>query len=149
MPGKATVDAFNKWCNQTWESIRGFLALHYKFNVRLETPFWHACQQETDLGDMAREYVSYFQEDGPSLLWVDTIIQGRDAFGPEGWVTMLVGQDVPYRRKYTPGDAEQKAWKKIQAGNWASTANGVGVAEMSKFVRAPEWRFPENFFVPR
>ncbi len=62
---------------------------------------------------------------------------------------MLVGQDVPYRRKYTPGEAEQKAWKKIQAGNWASTANGIGVAEMSKLVRSPEWRFPDNFFMPR
>ena len=148
-PGKAIADVYNKWCRQTWESIRGFLALHYKFNMRLGTPFWRACQEETDLGDRAQEYVSYFQENGPSLLWINTIIQGREVFGPEGWVTMLVGQDVPYRRKYVPGEAEQKAWKKIQAGNWAATANGVGVAEMSKLVRSPEWRFPKDFFVPR
>ena len=148
-PGNAIVDAYNKFCRQTWESIRGFLAIHYKFNTRLETPFWQACQQETDLGDRAQEYVSYFQENGPSLLWINTLIQGRDAFGTEGWIAVLVGQDVPYRRRYVPGEAEQRAWKKIQAGNWAASANGIGVAEMSDLVRAPDWRFPKDFFRPR
>jgi tryptophan halogenase len=148
-PGKTIADAYNKWCQQTWESIRGFLAVHYKFNTRLETPFWRACQEETDLGNRAQEYVSYFQENGPSMLWMNTLIQGRDAFGPEGWVTMLIGQDVPYRRKYVPSEAEQKEWKKIQAGNWAATATGLGVAEVSKLVRSPDWQFPADFFAPR
>ena len=148
-PDEILAEVYNKWCRQTWESIRGFLAIHYKFNTRLETPFWRACQEETDLGDRAQEYVSYFQERGPSLLWVSTLLQGRDAFDSEGWVTMLVGQDVPYRRKYVPSEAEQKAWKKIQAGNWAATANGVGVAEMSKIVRSPDWQFPQDFFRQR
>jgi len=148
-PGEAIIGTFNKWYCQTWESIRGFLALHYKFNTRLQTSFWHACRKETDLGDLAQEYVSYFQENGPSVLWINTIMQGRDAFGPEGWVAMLVGQDVPYRRKYAPDEAEQKAWKKIRAGNWAATANGLGVPEMSAIVRSPGWQFPEGFFKPR
>ena len=59
---------------------------------------------------------------------------------------MLVGQNVPYRRKYVPDEAERKAWRKIQAGNWAATANGIGVAEMSKIVRSRDWRFPKDFF---
>jgi tryptophan halogenase len=149
VPGAAIRDTYNKWCTQTWESIRGFLALHYKFNTRLRTPFWRACQNETDLGDRAQHYVSYFQENGPSLLWMNTLIEGRDVFGPEGWVAMLIGQDVPYRRTYSPGEAEKKTWKKIQAGNWAITVTGIGVAEMSRIVRSPDWRFPKDFFQPR
>ena len=148
-PGRAITNAYNKWLRQTWESVRGFLALHYKFNKRIDTPFWRACWEDTELGDQARDYVSYFQENGPTLLWMNTIMQGRDAFGAEGWITMLVGQDVPYRRRYVPSEAERNAWRKIQAGNWAVTANGVGVAEMSDLVRSPEWQFPKDFFKPR
>ena len=146
-PGEATAAIFNNWCRQTWESIRGFLAIHYKFNTRLNTPFWRACREETALGDKAGQYVAYFRENGPSLLWMNTIIEGGNVFGPEGWVTLLVGQDVPHRRKYMPSDAELREWKKIQAGNWAMAANGISVAEMSKLVRSPEWKFPENFFM--
>ncbi len=148
-PNQSLADAYNKWCRQSWESIRGFLAIHYKCNRRTETPFWRACWEETDLGDRAGEYVAYFQANGPSLFWMSTLIQGRDAFGPEGWLTLLVGQDVPYRNKYAPSEAELKAWKKIQAGNWAATANGVGVAEMSEIVRSRDWQFPPGFFQPR
>src|SRR5688572_27879814 len=31
---------FNKRVGQSWDVIRQFLALHYKFNDRLDTPFW-------------------------------------------------------------------------------------------------------------
>jgi tryptophan halogenase len=68
MPGEALVGVYNKACRQTWESIRGFLSLHYKFNTRLETPFWRTCQEETDLGDRAEEYVSYYHENGLCLV---------------------------------------------------------------------------------
>jgi tryptophan 7-halogenase len=146
-PGHTVAAAYNKWSRQTWESIRGFLAIHYKFNTRLNTPFWQACQQETDLGDLAEEFVAYFQENGPSLMWNSTIFQGHHAFvDPEGWITLMVGQDVPYRRRHVPGEAEQLAWKKIQSANWALAATGVSVEEMSKLVRSPEWRFPADFF---
>lgn len=145
-PGKAITDTYNKWCRQTWETICGFLALHYRFNTRLQTPFWLACRNETDLGDLAQEYVSYFKENGPSVLWMNTLMQGREVFAPEGWVTLLVGQDVPYQRKHATSETEKKAWKKIQAGNWAATANGIGVAELCAIVRSPDWQFPEDFF---
>jgi hypothetical protein len=83
------------------------------------------------------------------MMLVSALIQGRDAFGPEGWVTMLIGQNVPYRRKYQPSETERRTWKKIQASNWALSAAGIGVAEMSKIVRSPDWQFPEGFFQPR
>jgi tryptophan 7-halogenase len=145
-PDAALGGVYNKWSRQTWESIRGFLGIHYKFNTRLETPFWRACREETDLGGRAQEYISYFEERGPSPLWMSTLLEGRDVFDSDGWLTMLVGQKVPYRHTYTPSEAEQRTWKKILAGNWAKTANGLNVAEMSRMVRSPEWQFPKDFF---
>ncbi len=49
-PGKAIADVYNKWCRQNWESIRGFLALHFRFNKRLETPFWRRLPAGNRLG---------------------------------------------------------------------------------------------------
>ena len=40
---------YNQFCHRGWEGVRRFLALHYKFNTRLDTDFWKTCQNETDL----------------------------------------------------------------------------------------------------
>src|SRR6516162_6712599 len=67
-PRPTQVQQYNRRTAHIWEIIREFLALHYKFNTRLQTPFWQACVHDTYLGS-ALEFVDFFCENGPSTLW--------------------------------------------------------------------------------
>ncbi|HEX3531201.1 MAG TPA: tryptophan halogenase family protein [Thermoanaerobaculia bacterium] len=80
-----------------WDYLRWFLALHYRFNRRLDTPFWRTCQEEVDVEQHA-ELLAAFRERGP--LSYDPAV--RNAFdypdplwGPEGIDALLLGQGVP------------------------------------------------------
>ena len=72
-PGPASVDVYNYEVGRTWDTIRQFLAIHYRFNSRLDTPFWRACRADVDLAG-ARPLVEYYQENGPSLLATDIVL---------------------------------------------------------------------------
>ena len=52
-PTESMREVFNQFHRSYWHDIRDFLALHYKFNTRLSTPFWRQCHEETSLGGLA------------------------------------------------------------------------------------------------
>jgi tryptophan halogenase len=142
-PGEAL--AYNRRQARQWEDIRSFLALHYRFNTRLDTPFWRACRAETDLADAAA-FAEFYADAGPSSLWREELIGGHDVFGVEGYLAMMVGMDVPYRRRYQPSDGEWENWQKIRQANRAKGMAGVGVQETLDLVRGPNWRYKEGFY---
>ncbi len=41
----------NERVNKRWDQLRGFLAIHYKFNKKLDTPFWKFAREEIDIAD--------------------------------------------------------------------------------------------------
>ena len=53
-PGPGMALAYNIRQTRQWDDIRAFLAVHYKFNTRVDTPFWRACLNETDVADACR-----------------------------------------------------------------------------------------------
>lgn len=82
-----------------WDYLRWFLALHYRFNRRLDTPFWRACREEVDVSAHA-ELLAAFEERGP--LASDPALAGTVDFpdplwGPEGIDLLLLGQGVKGR----------------------------------------------------
>ena len=62
----------------------------------------------------AEEIVDYYRAVGPSVVARDTLLDYNDQFGMEGYLTMLVGQDVPYQKPYQPSDQERASWSRIQ-----------------------------------
>ncbi len=46
---KVDSETVNDQINSHWDYLRWFLAMHYKFQGRLNTPFWAACRDETDI----------------------------------------------------------------------------------------------------
>src|SRR5436190_3689954 len=101
---------FNRFNALNCDGIRGFVALHYKFNGRLDTPFWQRCRAETDLAG-AQRVVDFYRENGPTGVWGQTVLDNEfDQFTFAGYATMLVGMGVPYRTTHVPSDAERKAW---------------------------------------
>jgi tryptophan halogenase len=144
-PGEQIAAAYNKRNRLNWEDIRSFLAIHYKFNTRLDTPFWRECQANTDLAGAA-DYVEYFRDNGPSVLWRHTLIRGYDVFGFEGWLTLMIGMAVPYRQTHAPSERDWAQWRAIQQANRAEAANGLTVKEAVEMVRSPNWRCREDFY---
>lgn len=136
---------YNQRCARGWDTIRNFLATHYKFNTRLQTPFWKACVADVDLAGAA-PIVEYYQQNGPSSLWRHALIDQIDQFGYEGYLAMLVGQRVPYQTSFRISDSERETFRKIQQQNRQRASQGFSVAEALEIVQRPEWRWDPNFF---
>ena len=131
---------------KTWEQIVNFLAVHYKFNTRLDSPYWRACQNDAELG-WAEEIVDYYRAIGPSVVARETLLDYHDQFGMEGYLTMLVGQGVPYKNSYQPSAEERANWSRIQQAVKNKVSNAYSVREALAFVRSEYWQWPKNMYV--
>lgn len=54
---------YNEMLEGTWNEIRDFLALHYKLNTLLDTPFWKHCREDTDMGGLG-DLLAFYAENG-------------------------------------------------------------------------------------
>ncbi len=105
----------NRRQNANWDFLRWFLAIHYKFNHKYDSPFWKACQEETDVSGV-EDLISMYRETGP-LSYQDKPTQDLMSpfkediiFGPFGFDLMLLGQGVdPGQRSVLPD--EGRTWK--------------------------------------
>ena len=139
-PKPTTTALYNKIIGEVCDDVRDFLALHYRFNHRLKTPFWAACTRDTEIG-MLKELVEFYHENGPTGLLRHLLPHPHNLFGLEGYLAMLVGQNVSYRSEHQPTPAEVAAWQK-HCSDWALQAStGVGVAEALAALRNPAWQW--------
>lgn len=90
-----------------WDYLRWFLALHYRFNRRLDTPFWHAARTDVDVSGFSEE-LERFQRKG---CWTSsrrsTPLGGADPGfrGDLGAITLLLGQHADgFERTRSPVD---------------------------------------------
>jgi tryptophan halogenase len=131
-------------CNEinanAWDDIRDFLAVHYAFNTRLDTPFWQTCRAETDLAGAAR-IVEYYRENGPTSLGKHLLVSAINSFGLDGYLALLVGQMVPYERTAAASPAETKAWRSRLALLAADAKRGFTVSQILKAIRSPGWKW--------
>jgi tryptophan halogenase len=139
------VKQYNKLHAGEWDLIRQFLAIHFKFNTRLDTPYWQACRSDTELGTAA-EIVEYYQEHGPSGVWRITLIPPNDPFQTEGYLSMLLGQQVPCRKTYTADAQDLLAWQQIRYKIREIAARAFSVPEALRLIRSPAWKWPERFY---
>ncbi|XAL99494.1 tryptophan 7-halogenase [Phycisphaeraceae bacterium D3-23] len=124
----------NRFNARNWDSIRDFLALHYKFNDRLDNPFWRHCRAETPLGDAA-EFAEIYQDNGPVVTAMGAAIPNDDQFGTAGYLTMFVGMDVPYTNPHHASAGERQAWQQANEHYKALARNGVPVTEALDYIR--------------
>jgi len=145
LPTPTMRGQFNKRHALSWDAIRRFLSIHYKFNTRLDTPFWRECREKTDLAG-AEEFVDYYQENGPSLIWRHTLVEPGFQFPMEGWISLLVGQKVPFQRRHSPTAAELQVWENVQQHVRNETRRGFSIGEMLKLIRSPYWTWPTQVY---
>ena len=136
-PTPSMVRLYNRYNADQWDDIRNFLAVHYKFNTRLHTPFWEACRNETALHG-AEEIVEFYRENGPSALAGVTLVHQSNSFKMDGFLALLVGQNVPHKKPYTPTQDEANFWRQHCLRLAQEARNGMDVKEALAAIRSPD-----------
>lgn len=140
----AGVALYNQGNARTWDAVRRFLALHFKFNDRLENPYWAACREQTDLAG-GEEIVDYYRDLGPGVLCRRILLDPLDPFGMEGYLSLLVGQQVPHNGAYRPSESDRAHWNAIQASIRQHVARAASVEEALAAIRRPDFVWPNVY----
>jgi tryptophan halogenase len=135
-PTPTLVRLYNDYNTRAWDDIRDFLAVHYRFNTRLDTPFWRACRSDTRLHG-ASFLVDFYRENGPSVVAGSQLLHSSNSFGMDGYLAMLLGQEVPHGKPYTPPPHEAKLWRD-RCQTWELEARrGLDVRQCLDAIRRP------------
>lgn len=145
-PTPGMRECCNRFCADAWDEIRDFLSVHYRFNRRLDTPFWRAARGEVALHG-AERIVEHYRENGPTSLAGADLLRPRQAiFGLSGYWALLLGQGVPHARGDL-ADGERKAsWRAHVADNDRRAQRGVTVEETLPLVCDGPVRWPRGFY---
>jgi tryptophan halogenase len=133
-PPPTLIELYNRFNTQAWDDIRDFLSIHYRFNTRLDTPFWRACRNDTQLHG-AQFLVDFYKENGPSVVAGAQLLHASNSFGIDGYLTLLRGQGVSHEKSYTPPPAEEKFWRDRYNSWGADAKRGLDVAQCLAAVR--------------
>jgi tryptophan halogenase len=123
-----------------WDSTRGFISIHYKFNDRLDTPFWQECRAKADISAAAGP-VEYYQENGPDGFFGSLVVGEHDPFAIGGWVNLLLGQRVPYKHHHHATDTEKQAFTNLRERHFQMAKTALTTEEILAMVRSPQWRW--------
>ncbi len=130
---------FNEFIASRWDGLRWFLGLHFKYNRRLDTPFWRDVRANADMSGGER-LVRAFQEHGPLLARPpevrQLILDGSSVsvyFGLAGWDNLLLGQRVPARLPELTEPRED--WERRKRAVLALISHSVDHARALQIVR--------------
>ena len=139
-PTPTLIELYNRYNAQAWDDIRDFLAIHYVFNTRLDTEFWKAARNDTKLHD-AQFLVDFYKENGPSVVAGAQLLHPSNSFGMDGYLALLVGQNVPHQKPYRPSPAEAQVWRNKCSGWMNEARRGLDVKQCLSAIRgaAPKW----------
>lgn len=139
-PTPGLIALYNAHEGGKWDDIRDFLSVHYRFNDRLETPFWQHCLARTALHGAA-PLVEYYQENGPLLQGAAHTLSRDNSFGLEGYYALLVGQGVPHQQPYAPTSREQALWQEQDRGWRKKAAQAMSIPEALAALRDPRLKW--------
>jgi tryptophan halogenase len=81
--------------------------------------------------------VEWYQENGPSVLAGVELVHSSNSFRMDGFLALLVGQDVPYQKRYEPTPAEREFWRKYRGELVVQAKRGMTSEEVLKILHAP------------
>lgn len=115
-----TPGLLNQRIGAQWDSLRAFLATHFKFNRKFDTEYWRASRADVDLA-AAQSLVDAFREAAP-LDWrpdaslLRAVMGDEELFGLTGYDNILLGQKVPTTLLgTTTPELEWRKWIEIEA----------------------------------
>ncbi|MEV4919572.1 tryptophan halogenase family protein [Streptomyces tirandamycinicus] len=113
-----------------WDEIRWFLALHYRFNTRKDTPFWRTCREEADISGL--EPLLEVFSGGAPLRFRDPVVRSflestaPTFYGLEGVDCLLLGQGHPTR--LLPMTEPVQAWRQREEAAQVLVSHAVDAA---------------------
>jgi tryptophan halogenase len=126
---------YNRQVKELWNEIKDFLALHYKFNNRVDNEFWKRCREEIDLGQL-NQLAEFYRENGPTPLG-SVLVPERSPFGYVGYLSHLVGLKV---KSPSPKKDAKRHWDKINTHFSALADRGIDMAQVrEKLLKAESW----------
>jgi tryptophan halogenase len=140
VPTESHKRIYNDHHARTWDAIRGFIAVHYKFNTRIDTPFWRACWETTDLA-YAAPIVEYYRENGPIAIWTQTLIDAYDQFKLAGYWTLMIGMKVPYHTDYVPDPQHVNLLNNKRLYFRQRAQNALTVRQALDLIHDPNWQW--------
>jgi tryptophan halogenase len=136
-PSPSLIKLYNRYNGAVWDDVRNFLSIHYKFNHLYETPFWKTATGDVALHGAA-DIVEWYQENGPSVLAGVTLVHESNAYRMDGFMTLLTGQAVPYKKVWDPPPAEREFWRKHRALWVAEAKKAMTSEEVLTMLRRPD-----------
>ena len=119
---------FNRRWRRLVEGEREFLGLFYRYNTRLDTPFWRDARSAAHLGTL-EEVVRCYQEIGPDSVNRNLLLAEDDPINMEGYFSLLIGQNVPHR-PWAASPEEVQNWNRIQDSWRRTAASAYGIEEL-------------------
>ncbi len=139
-PTDSMRDLYNDLTAASWEDIRSFLSLHYKFNGMLDTPFWKTVRAEADVSSVAG-FIEFYRENGPTGFCRYRLPRSENDFGLEGFLVMMVGNQVPYKKRHKATAAEAAHWQRLKQGFVEQARKGIRSEEALAYVKHPGWQW--------
>jgi tryptophan halogenase len=134
-------ELFNRVWSETWDELRDFLSIHYRFNTLLNTPYWKQCQNDADISRL-EPLLEFYAENGPTGFGRYYLNNTGSQFGIEGFLVMLVGNRVPYRNRHNVADWERRIIEQARAQfQMQATQQGLDVRQALAYIRHPQWRW--------
>ena len=134
-PNESMKELYNTMNGSIWSQIRDFLAMHYRFNDKLDTPFWRRCREEIPLQGVT-DLVRFYQENGPSAINSGNLPPGNP-FGLEGYLAILAGLKIPHDHPHQPEAVETERWEAHRHRHRKIAANGMGMREILQRLSDP------------
>jgi tryptophan 7-halogenase len=135
-----TKELFNRVWAATWDELRDFLSIHYRFNTLLDTPYWKQCQNDTDISRLA-PLLEFYEENGPTGHSRYYLNNTGSQFGIEGFLVMLVGNRVPYHNRHNAAAWERDLINQRRAQFQMQASQGLDVRQALAIIRHPQWRW--------
>ena len=140
-------DVVNAALAAKWDAIRWFLSIHYKFNTRLDTPFWTDVRARADISGLQPLVDAYAA--GAPLRFRDPVIRtfvqstSPTFYGLPGIDCLLLGQRVPTR--LLPAQEPIERWRTRKAAADAVVARALPQHEALAAVESEAWINAELF----
>ncbi|GAA3586361.1 tryptophan 7-halogenase [Amycolatopsis ultiminotia] len=138
-PGR---DLFNSALNQRWDQVRWLITSHYKFNTRLDTPFWRAVRADADVSgfqpilDMFAECAPLSRRSGTLQAMLNRV--SPTTFELYGMDNILFGMQVPTKRLVPAGEPLSRWRARRQAADALAAAAMPTADAIAAYADHPE-----------
>jgi tryptophan 7-halogenase len=139
-PSTSIQKLFNTDWAATWDELRDFLTLHFWANSLLDTPYWRHCRNDADISSL-KPLLEFYRDCGPTGFARYLLNNIGSYFGIEGFLVMLVGNQVPYCNRHNPTNAEWQIVNRRREKFKQQAQQGLDVRQALAFVRHPQWHW--------